>query len=63
MEAYSRGQRLTNRIYQLEQDLGWTKDDTTVAFSVLDDRLPSGLHSDGTSMSPLRFLSYQSMHF
>lgn len=46
MEAYSRGQRLTNRIYQLEQDLGWTKDDTTVAFSVLDDRLPSGLHSD-----------------
>ncbi|KAK0476960.1 peroxisomal oxidase [Armillaria novae-zelandiae] len=46
MEAYNRGQRLTDRIYQLEQDLGWTKDDTVVAFSVLDDRLPSGLHSD-----------------
>ncbi|KAK0445628.1 peroxisomal oxidase [Desarmillaria tabescens] len=45
-EAYHRGQRITNRIYQIEQDLGWTKDDTAVAFSVLDDRLPSGLHSD-----------------
>ncbi|KAK0200677.1 peroxisomal oxidase [Desarmillaria ectypa] len=45
-EAYSRGQRLTNRIYQLEQDLGWTKDDTAVAFSIIDDRLPSDLHSD-----------------
>ncbi|KAG7441254.1 peroxisomal oxidase [Guyanagaster necrorhizus] len=45
-EAYSRGQRMTNRIYQLEQDLRWSKGDTVVAFSVLDDRLPSGLHSD-----------------
>ncbi|KAF8829694.1 hypothetical protein HHX47_DHR2000235 [Lentinula edodes] len=43
-EKYTRGLRMTNRIHELEQLLGWSKQDTTIATSLLDDSLPISLH-------------------
>ncbi|KAJ4493458.1 acyl-CoA oxidase [Lentinula edodes] len=43
-EKYTRGLRMTNRIHELEQLLGWSKQDATIATSLLDDPLPISLH-------------------
>ncbi|KAE9389428.1 acyl-CoA oxidase [Gymnopus androsaceus JB14] len=43
-EKYSRGLRMVNRMYELEHSLGWSKEDTKVATSLLDDALPINLH-------------------
>ncbi|KAE9389425.1 hypothetical protein BT96DRAFT_400227 [Gymnopus androsaceus JB14] len=43
-ENYTRGLRMINRMYELEHSLGWSKQGTNVATSLLDDPLPLGLH-------------------
>jgi acyl-CoA oxidase len=43
-ERYTRGLRRVNRIYDLEESLGWSKQDTAVATSLLDDPSPISLH-------------------
>ncbi|KAJ3996037.1 peroxisomal oxidase [Lentinula boryana] len=53
-EKYSRGLRMVNRIHELGQILGWSKQDTTVATSLLDDPLPVSLHA--TAFEPVFLL-------
>ncbi|KAF5338285.1 hypothetical protein D9757_014912 [Collybiopsis confluens] len=43
-EKYSRGLRMINRMYDLENTLGWNRQDTTVATGLLDESLPISLH-------------------
>ncbi|KIK60024.1 hypothetical protein GYMLUDRAFT_44047 [Collybiopsis luxurians FD-317 M1] len=43
-EKYSRGLRMLNRMYDLEQSLGWRREDTAVATGLLDEALPISLH-------------------
>ncbi|KAF5366862.1 hypothetical protein D9757_011921 [Collybiopsis confluens] len=43
-EKYSRGLRMINRMYDLENSLGWNRQDTTVATGLLDESLPISLH-------------------
>ncbi|KAJ3743326.1 peroxisomal oxidase [Lentinula detonsa] len=53
-EKYSRGLRMANRIHELGQMLGWSKEDTTIATSLLDDPLPVSLHA--TAFEPVFLL-------
>ncbi|TEB33934.1 acyl-CoA oxidase [Coprinellus micaceus] len=44
-ERYTRGMALTNRVYELEEQHGWTQRDTSMAIAALDEQLPIGLHN------------------
>ncbi|KAF9074329.1 acyl-CoA oxidase [Rhodocollybia butyracea] len=43
-EKYARGLRMINRMYELGQNLGWSRQDTNAATTLLDDPLPISLH-------------------
>ncbi|KAJ3840767.1 peroxisomal oxidase [Lentinula raphanica] len=53
-EKFTRGLRMINRIHELEQSLGWSKQDTAMAFSLLDEPLPISLHT--TAFEPVFLL-------
>ncbi|KAJ4480822.1 peroxisomal oxidase [Lentinula aciculospora] len=53
-EKYTRGLRMINRIHELEHSLGWSKEGTAVATSLLDDPLPISLHM--TAFEPVFLL-------
>ncbi|KAF8900142.1 peroxisomal oxidase [Gymnopilus junonius] len=44
-EKYERGLAMTNRVYDLQSNYGWSEQETKLAFAVLDDQLPIGLHN------------------
>ncbi|CAK5263611.1 unnamed protein product [Mycena citricolor] len=44
-ELYTRGQALTNRLYELKEAHHWSDEEATIAVSVLDDALPIALHN------------------
>ncbi|KAF9048370.1 acyl-CoA oxidase [Hymenopellis radicata] len=50
-ESFKRGLRLINRINELAESLGWTRDEVNLAFTILDDPLPVGLHD--TAFEPV----------
>ncbi|TRM55468.1 acyl-CoA dehydrogenase/oxidase C-terminal [Schizophyllum amplum] len=43
-ERFMRGQAMTRRLHELQNELGWTNDDIGLAMSVLDSPLPLTLH-------------------
>ncbi|EFI26847.1 acyl-CoA oxidase [Coprinopsis cinerea okayama7 len=44
-ERYTRGMALTNRIYELQEKLGWNQQQTSTATAILDEQLPIALHN------------------
>lgn len=61
-EKYERGLALTNRIYELQVNHGWSEQQTKLAFSVLDESLSISLHNVGESNITNTFL-YVSLKF
>lgn len=51
-ERFLRGQRLTNRLFELEKIHGWSRTDLNLAASLLDDALPFTLHTVGSYSPP-----------
>ncbi|THV04494.1 peroxisomal oxidase [Dendrothele bispora CBS 962.96] len=43
-EKYNRGLRMINRVSELENSLGWTKEESRLAMHSLDEALPISLH-------------------
>ena len=46
-ERYKRGLAMTNRIYELSEQKGWTSKQNSDAISLLDEGVPMNLHSLG----------------
>jgi len=61
-EKYERGLALTNRIYELQANHGWSEQQTKLAISILDETLSISLHNVGESNITNIFL-YLSLKF
>lgn len=48
-ERYNRGLRIVNRIFELQVQLGWSKEDCISALNIVlgDEALPITLHTTG----------------
>ena len=52
-ELFMRGQAMTRRLHELQNNLNWSDDDLRRSLSILDETLPLTLHFQGTSLFPL----------
>ncbi|KAG6818991.1 hypothetical protein H0H93_016586 [Arthromyces matolae] len=44
-DRYKRATRMTNRIYELQEQCNWSQEETSLAFASIDEQLPIGLHN------------------
>ncbi|THU89410.1 peroxisomal oxidase [Dendrothele bispora CBS 962.96] len=50
-ERFNSGARITNRIFELQESLGWTEEETSIAEFIIGEPLPISLHN--TAFSPV----------